>query len=396
MMGSKFRLFCSTCNQEFMTSGELNRHMTSRHSNPLPTDMTSQTTAQALRNNNLTIPAEDLIVQQAQNAPPPWTTEQQTVQASISGPTPTPEVLPVTSASTSNKVLTIPIERSKQNRNGKHDILAENCTECSMSFSSGVDLRKHIDLAHKGRQGGKKYQCFICAKEFDDKAEHKDHVDLHAFDKPFRCDTCGLHVTNSACLKRHIKRVHEKCKQAYECPECGKGFYERHDLARHARIHKIPKCELCGKTLNGANRKKHNCKPKIAENEELKCKICGAQLETKVAWGAHMWKHTKDPSYIQIETEPEVKVKPEVQAKVKKVKRKEVVKKPQARTSAATPTTSAAGSGFPVAPEAHVATSYRVMAQQPLCLQTTSRAAEEEEPVKPLNMQIANPGKVLS
>ena len=30
----------------------------------------------------------------------------------------------------------------------------QSCHGCSMTFSSGLDLRKHIDLAHKGRQAG--------------------------------------------------------------------------------------------------------------------------------------------------------------------------------------------------------------------------------------------------
>jgi hypothetical protein len=43
----------------------------------------------------------------------------------------------------------------------------------------------------------------------------------------------------------------------------------------------------------------HVCKPKPEVNKELQCKLCSAQLDSRVAWGYHMWKHTKDPSYIQ-------------------------------------------------------------------------------------------------
>merc|ERR1712150_233529 len=52
-----------------------------------------------------------------------------------------------------------------------------SCTECNLVFKTGIDLRKHIDLIHQGRQGGKKYQCAICTVEFDEKADLKSHLE---------------------------------------------------------------------------------------------------------------------------------------------------------------------------------------------------------------------------
>ena len=73
-------------------------------------------------------------------------------------------------------------------------------------------------------------------------------------------------------------------------------------LTRHEKTHSTPRCPKCSKLMTDG----HVCKVKAKkaearppENEELKCKICSFQLETKVSWGYHMWKHTKDPSYIQ-------------------------------------------------------------------------------------------------
>ena len=40
------------------------------------------------------------------------------------------------------------------NSSKKTDEPIQSCHGCSMTFSSGLDLRKHIDLAHKGRQAG--------------------------------------------------------------------------------------------------------------------------------------------------------------------------------------------------------------------------------------------------
>ena len=40
------------------------------------------------------------------------------------------------------------------NSSKKTDEPLQRCHGCAMTFSSGLDLRKHIDLAHKGRQAG--------------------------------------------------------------------------------------------------------------------------------------------------------------------------------------------------------------------------------------------------
>jgi DNA-directed RNA polymerase subunit RPC12/RpoP len=98
----------------------------------------------------------------------------------------------------------------------------QSCHGCSMTFSSGLDLRKHIDLAHKGRQAGggvgaaaatatsmevtagcsapaalssaaatsssssMPYQCMECAKEFADIPSLKAHRAEHLKERPFK------------------------------------------------------------------------------------------------------------------------------------------------------------------------------------------------------------------
>jgi hypothetical protein len=185
-------------------------------------------------------------------------------------------------------------------------------------------------------------------------------------------------------------------------------------LSRHEKIHLNPKCGSCNKSL-GPQGNKHVCKIKAAkddppENEELKCKICFAQLETKVAWGYHMWKHTKDSSYIQTADTSDITVKKDIpeKVKVKKISSKgsPVISIPSSKPPQQqqptnkknlNPVPSTSTEKFivssskvpevityPRAPEAH-ATSYTQISQ-PLCLQTSRLVVEE--PIKPLNMQV--------
>lgn len=130
----------------------------------------------------------------------------------------------------------------------------------------------------------------------------------HISEKPFKCYKCGLHFTNNSGLKRHIKRIHEKIAFAHECDICSKGFYEKFDLIRHVKSHSAPRCNVCKKLLPGKDRK-HICKPpENTVDPELKCTICGHTCQNKVNLGVHMWKHTKDPAYIQ--TKPKIIDKP--------------------------------------------------------------------------------------
>ncbi|CAB4057731.1 KRAB [Lepeophtheirus salmonis] len=137
--------------------------------------------------------------------------------------------------------------------------LSHPCSECKMTFTSGRDLKKHIDLAHE---------------EFSSTTSLNIHVQEHKSEKPHKCDKCPQLFRNASGLKRHLKRVHGNEKQGFKCETCLKGFYERHDLLRHVKIHSVPKCNDCGKN--------------IKNNHDY----------SKIAWGIHMWKHTKDSSYI--------------------------------------------------------------------------------------------------
>ena len=121
-----------------------------------------------------------------------------------------------------------------------------------------------------------------------------------------------------------------------------------------------------------------------------------------MAWGYHMWKHTKDASYIQSAEIPNKTAKTDdesLQSKTTERKENKSVvalskpvtssfssnlNPPLASTSKTVQKISSEDLNFPRAPEAH-ATSYTQISQ-PLCLQTSRLVVEE--PIKPLNMQV--------
>ena len=123
----------------------------------------------------------------------------------------------------------------------------------------------------------------------------KNHLNFTLHTNKFH----NCHHTTSG-LKRHIRRVHDKSGPTFDCQECSKTFFEKFDLQRHMKVHATPKCEKCGKNKSNKEKKPHVCKiPESEKDPDLKCTVCGVYLDNKVKWGFHMWKHTKDPAYIQ-------------------------------------------------------------------------------------------------
>merc|ERR1712223_66208 len=349
---AKIRLFCSTCSQEFATSNELNKHMEKHNSqleNNVGISINSAASVSISYTNNTSVSSGTTsLIKQASttstsNTPTAagsytnvksYSNEFQLQDHSNSNNTLDNVMnfscdinkIPASSSQPESMTLKVPpvsekikaelpaiVAPNNSTKKKSGDETKSLCSECSLAFPTGQDMKKHIDLAHRGRQGGKKYQCIQCAEEFSSVSSHKQHMELHIQEKPFRCHLCGLHLTKASGLKRHIKRIHEKIAPVHECPHCSKAFFEKFDLARHVKTHDASKrCDKCHKLLPSLkdNTRKHICKiPEAEQDPDLKCTVCGIYLETKVKWGFHMWKHTKDPIYIQTSSKPALPVK---------------------------------------------------------------------------------------
>ena len=143
------------------------------------------------------------------------------------------------------------------------------------------------------------YQCVTCSKKFAERAELLQHMDDHNAMKPFKCNICALGFTYMSAKKRHEKtHTNEK---PFQCKECMRTFHRKSDLTTHSRAHNRNKrrhsCEQCGQMFPTENQlKEHNCSAK--PSKQLKCEVCPSVLATKVEWGVHMWRHTKNSSYI--------------------------------------------------------------------------------------------------
>ena len=146
------------------------------------------------------------------------------------------------------------------------------------------------------------FQCITCAKKFSSKTDLVIHLGEHNEVKPFKCDICNLGFSHLSAKRRHEKGHYSG--KTEQCPDCPKAFTRKSDLTQHLKSHSrnslkfaCPDCaavfrtekRLSGHTCSGGGR---------PPARQLQCGLCEGVLESKVAWGVHMWKHTKDSSYI--------------------------------------------------------------------------------------------------
>ena len=195
LQNAKIRLFCSTCSQEFATSNELNKHMEKHNSqleNNVGSSINSAASVSISYSNNTSVSSGTSIIKQtstsastsgsyASNNVKSFSSEYQ-VQDHSSGnntfdnvmnfscdinkipASSQPEPMNVQSPPISEKIkaempaIVAPNNSTKKKSGDEPKSL---CSECSLAFPTGQDLKKHIDLAHRGRQGGKKYQVHI-------------------------------------------------------------------------------------------------------------------------------------------------------------------------------------------------------------------------------------------
>ncbi len=79
-----------------------------------------------------------------------------------------------------------------------------------------------------------KYTCETCGKSFKRThllAEHRVSHNKGADGNPFRCQTCGITVSNSANLKRHMRK--HTGERPFLCMHCGRSFTQSGNCKEH-------------------------------------------------------------------------------------------------------------------------------------------------------------------
>ena len=162
------------------------------------------------------------------------------------------------------------------------------------------------------------FQCASCAQRLQTAELLHAHMRAHNAAKPHKCAICGLGFMHKADRKRHETSIHHQAGKEpspHVCDLCSRTFTRRSDLNVHKRrLHSITSssastrisCQGCAQIFASEKEAtRHLCSSSKKRGDGLRCELCNAMLNTRVEWGVHMWKHTKDAAYIiTSETDP--------------------------------------------------------------------------------------------
>ncbi|CAD5216111.1 unnamed protein product [Bursaphelenchus xylophilus] len=88
------------------------------------------------------------------------------------------------------------------------------CGSCSKSFSTQIQLKRHVARVHDKRYTekprDKQHKCNVdgCSKSFRTPGALDDHMNTHSDDRPFECQRCDKAFHGRASLAVHLRRYH--------------------------------------------------------------------------------------------------------------------------------------------------------------------------------------------
>uniref|UniRef100_A0A1B6DDE6 C2H2-type domain-containing protein n=1 Tax=Clastoptera arizonana TaxID=38151 RepID=A0A1B6DDE6_9HEMI len=132
-----------------------------------------------------------------------------------------------------------------------------SCTTCCKEFSTKWNLQLH-KWTHASRNS-KPFKCKLCQSAFVSNTDYQAHMRSHKNIRPYICNYCGRQFIRKYNCIRHVKE-HEVTK-SYVCQECGKSFHRSYYLTEHMRMHtgfKPFACHICAKrSSTKSNHNKH-------------------------------------------------------------------------------------------------------------------------------------------
>ena len=179
------------------------------------------------------------------------------------------------------------------------------CSECNITFMFELNLKKHMDISHKGLEEGQKFiKCQWCEEKFSTHLalkfhqaqahKHFSNVNLkrHLRGIPVTCHVCGVTVRH---LSDHMNRKHiNPNKYKTKCMKCeyvGRpGNLKNHFDFKHTR-NKIKACTFCGEIFKNVqgHLERTNCggEPKYF-NIKVPCLYCTKHLANEDKLSRHV------------------------------------------------------------------------------------------------------------
>lgn len=170
------------------------------------------------------------------------------------------------------------------------------CSVCDKVCQSKADLKIHM----KCHCGEKNYHCTICMKSYSQRSNLNTHINLkHTNNTRFECNICQKRFSRKCDFIKH-KEIHkEKC--LFACRKCNTSFRTKEYLQRHLNTHDKKKynCAFCETILSSRSglalhmKETHLASSKEQERK-FKCGTCEKCFTTEHYLKVHRRVHTKE------------------------------------------------------------------------------------------------------
>ncbi|XP_037031084.1 zinc finger protein 761-like isoform X2 [Bradysia coprophila] len=162
---------------------------------------------------------------------------------------------------------------------------------CIQSTSDGtkanavVGKMKSRNTATRTHTVIRPFKCHLCAVTCSTSSNLKNHVKMHAEEKPFQCSECHKCFFRRPLLNRHFA-THSGDKKPFQCNVCEKRFSQKSYLSRHSITHTGGvhsfQCTVCQKRFSEKSfLQKHLRRTHTGEGERLECHLCKSSFQSQ-------------------------------------------------------------------------------------------------------------------
>lgn len=181
------------------------------------------------------------------------------------------------------------MSRIDQHRINFGSLHNNECSQCSVTFTSYQEHKIHVDELHEGRW---KYRCEYCPETFPAPDLAKKHVYEAHTDKNWICDKCGKGYAEENALKAHVQKCNPGAE--FSCDQCEFQTTSSGHLKTHVSLkHTFLPCSVCGKIVPERYMNRHILNQHTENDDKpYPCQYCPKRFPHKKNLEEHENVHT--------------------------------------------------------------------------------------------------------